>query len=414
MNDKNILVIPHTPHTHVKVRSLEIAKAFAEMNKVYYLLWDEVSDFSLLSRLKQRMIHLTSGSGVQAFDQRYDVRRFSNVTVLENVPRAYSPIWYADRHNSGQIDCIIDEYGIDVVINAALISSPVRKKASLTYIYDLVDDPFSSGKSRTDRIRKRFIDKELSRADIVSACSLTLAEYASETWGREVLYLPNGTDVSSFRSVSEERVAALKRKWGIEGKKIIGFISNFEPWNGLPFLAGVFKKLSDRRNDVVLLLVGSGKGLNQVRHEYESMRNVVMTGAVPPEEIASYFRIADVGVLPFDQCDLTDRALPIKILEYGAGRKHVVAVPLTELRRQNFPNVHLVEKEIGLWVEAIDSAIAADWDVEWDNIYCGYDWKEIVQDRLVPRIESVVGMFKDGRAKLIREPNGILSHFSRI
>jgi glycosyltransferase involved in cell wall biosynthesis len=301
-----------------------------------------------------------------------------------------------------------------VIINAALVSSPVRRRGFLTYIYDLVDDPFSSGEYRTDMIRRRFINRELGKADTVTACSLTLAEYASDTWDREVLYLPNGTDVSSFRSVSDESVAELKKRWGIEGQKVIAFISNFEPWNGLLFLSRVFRKLSDERDDVVLLLVGSGKGLDGVRHEYESMRNVIVTGSVPPEQVAAYFRTADVGVLPFDQCDLTDRALPIKILEYGAARKHVVAAPLTELKRQNFPNVCLVEKDVHLWTKAIDSAIAADWNPEWDEVYCGYDWKEIVRNRLVPRIEGTAGTFKDQKRKLVREPDGILSNLSRI
>ena len=414
MDNKNILVIPHTPHIHVKVRSLEIAKALAVHNNVYYLLWDEINDFSLLGRLKQRVFNTVSKKHKRSVIHGYEMKRYENVTVLENVPRAYTPVWYAERHNSKQLKDIVDEHEIDIVINASFISSPVRKSDSLTYVYDLVDDPFNSGKDSIDRIRARFIEKEIKKADIVTACSITLAEYASETWNREVLFLPNGTEVSSFEAVSEETINTLKKRWGIKDRKIIGFISNFEPWNGLPFLAEVFKELSQLRNDVVLLLVGTGSGLEQVREKFEQMDNVIMTGAVPPERIAEYFKIIDVGLLPFDKCDFTDRAFPIKIVEYSVGRKHVVAVPLTELQRQKLPNVHLVHKDVGLWVNAIDKALAMDWQEKWDRNISAYDWTRIIDDRLVPAIESVTGLSEEHFTKKISQSNEIYSYFSHV
>ena len=395
MKDKNILIIPHTPHVHVKVRSFEMARALSTENNVYYLLWDEVDDFTLLGRVKQQVAGLTIGRRKRPPSRPYTIRKQDDVTVLENVRRAYSPIWYAQKHNSQQIDRIIDEYKIDIVINASFVSSPVRKRDSLIYIYDIVDDPFDSGSGNMDRIRSRFIEREIAKADIVTACSLTLAEYATRTWRKRVQYLPNGTDVSSFEAVLETEVEALRKRWVIEGKKVIGFISNFEPWNGLAFLARVFRRLCEKRTDTVLMLVGSGKGLDQARSEYGSMSNVILTGAIPPDKVAAYFKMIDVGVLPFDQCNLTDRALPIKIIEYSAAKKHVVAVPLVELRRQKFPNVHLADRNVDLWADAVDAAIGMSWNDEWDNRIIQYDWARIIEDKLVPYVQKATRLSRN-------------------
>ena len=130
MKNKNVLIIPHTPHIHVKVRSFEMARALSAENNVYYLLWDEVDDFTLLGRVKQQVAGLIIGPRKRPPSLPYTIRKQDDVTVLDNVRRAYSPIWYAQRHNSRQIDRIIDEYKIDIVINASFVSSPVRKRGS--------------------------------------------------------------------------------------------------------------------------------------------------------------------------------------------------------------------------------------------------------------------------------------------
>ncbi len=395
MQNKNILVIPHTPHMHIKVRSFEIARTLALRNNVYYLLWDEVNDFSLAYALKRRVADMFSSRKQVDHAGKYETRYRDGVTILQDVPRAYAPVRYADRHNSGRIDEIIDRYNIGIVINASFIASPVRERRGVTYIYDLVDDPFDDEDGRQNFIRSRFIEKEVRKADLVTACSKVLADHASRLWGKNVHYLPNGTNISSFEAVNGEMCDELRTRWGLRDRKVVGFISNFEPWNGLPFLAGVFELLSRKRDDVALMLVGSGRGLDAMRGRFEEMENVVITGPVPPDEVAAYFSAMDIGILPFERSALTDRAMPIKIIEYGACRKHVVATPLAELKRQNFPNVHLVERSAQGWVESIERALEMDWDRSWDRVFERFSWSTIVDEMLVPAIEAARQSSKD-------------------
>ena len=385
MTGRNILVIPHTPHTHVRVRSFEMARYLARKNNVHYLLWDEVNDFSLLGRIKQRVkSFLTRSEQSTAELGRHE--NVDGVTVLKDVPKAYSPERYANWRNAGTISRIINEHNIDLVINSAFSLSPVPKSEAIEYVYDLVDDPFTDGSAGANNVRRRFIDGEISKSDLVTACSVTLAEYVSVRWARNALFVPNGTEIEAMWGVSTIEVTRLRRHLGIENRKVVGFVSNFEPWNGLDFLADVFETISRRRKDICLVLVGSGRGLDNIRNRLDGMGNVVIAGKVPPSEVSAYFRMIDLGVLPFEQSDLTNRAFPIKIVEYGAARKHVVAVPLDELVHHRFPNVYLAERHVGIWADAICESIDLSWKAEWDAVYSEYDWSRIIDERLAPHL----------------------------
>src|SRR5437899_12882388 len=98
-----------------------------------------------------------------------------------------------------------------------------------------------------------------------------------------------------------------------------------------------------------------------------------MTGAVPNAVVAKYFMASDVGIYPGDASPYFDAACPIKVLEYSAAGKPVVATDLTELRRLAFPNVYLSPPEPTAFADRIVRALrtrtampdlsAFDWDV---------------------------------------------------
>ena len=76
---------------------------------------------------------------------------------------------------------------------------------------------------------------------------------------------------------------------------------------------------------------------------------------------------------------MTDAALPIKILEYSACRKFVIATNLEELKILKFPNVILLPRKTHLWVKNIKNLKNRKWDKKWDKIIKNYDWKNIAK-----------------------------------
>lgn len=123
----------------------------------------------------------------------------------------------------------------------------------------------------------------------------------------KVVIIKNATEFERFRpSVAE--IEKLKSKLGLNGKFVIGHIGRFTFAKNHEFLLTVFKKISEVRNNAVLLLVGDGE-LNQAIHDSVKKKglekSVVFVGQVTNPEL--YYRLADVIVVPsvFEGLSLT-------------------------------------------------------------------------------------------------------------
>jgi glycosyltransferase involved in cell wall biosynthesis len=94
--------------------------------------------------------------------------------------------------------------------------------------------------------------------------------------------------------------------------------------------------------DIVFLVVGEGDLLSPIVERCRKLGlPCVATGRVENREIAHYFAATDVGLYAGDANPYFHAACPIKVLEYTAARRPVVATDLDELRRIAFPNVRL-------------------------------------------------------------------------
>jgi glycosyltransferase involved in cell wall biosynthesis len=104
----------------------------------------------------------------------------------------------------------------------------------------------------------------------------------------------------------------------------MGWIYNF---------SGVLKvaqSLHDLPDHVKLLVVGDGdqyESLCRLRDEALPER-LILTGRVPYEQISRLIQAADVCILPFERVPATEHIVPIKLYEYMAAAKPVIAAPL--------------------------------------------------------------------------------------
>ena len=213
----------------------------------------------------------------------------------------------------------------------------------------------------------------LRSSDAIFCTSSVLADRVRERGGRPV-YLPNGVDARRIAAGHEDTV---RERLGLSGKKVVSLI-------GLtcsPTLFFIDAIAAARRvvPDIVFLAVGAagwlpheGLGRFEARCRERGVP-LVATGPVPHLRIADYFAATDVGLYPGDATPYFDAACPIKVLEYSAAGKPVVATDLTELRRLGFPNVYLSPPEPTAFADRIVRALrtrtrvpdlsAFDWDV---------------------------------------------------
>ena len=143
----------------------------------------------------------------------------------------------------------------------------------------------------------------------------------------KVTVIPNAVDVRDFCSdgVSDE---ALKRKLGLTGKSVIGYIGSFYAYEGLDILIRALPRILDTMPEVRLLLVGGGPQdgpLRSLAEELGLRDKVVFTGRVPHADIQSYYELVDLLAYPRKSIRLTELVTPLKPLEAMAMRKLLVA-----------------------------------------------------------------------------------------
>jgi len=198
--------------------------------------------------------------------------------------------------------------------------------------------PLVEEQERFRGLRLKYLAEEtetetLCRADHVVAVSAAVKERALARGvpSERVTVLPNGVDTARFHpSVNGHPV---RQRYGLVGKLVIGFVGSLKPWHGLDFLFDAFEQISAGRLDAVLLVVGEGPRMPDLRARVAQEKlhgRVILAGRVPHAEIPSYFAAMDVTVAPYIVQDHFYFS-PLKVVESLAAGRPVVAPRLGQL-----------------------------------------------------------------------------------
>ncbi len=103
----------------------------------------------------------------------------------------------------------------------------------------------------------------------------------------------NDTDLVSYEH-------ELKKKLGIEGKKVVLYLGRLVERKGVSILIKAFFKLQSDVNDTFLVVVGEGKDRINLERLCAELKldNVIFTGYVDDKYKGPYYSLADVFVLP--------------------------------------------------------------------------------------------------------------------
>ncbi|TMB95063.1 MAG: glycosyltransferase family 4 protein [Chloroflexi bacterium] len=197
----------------------------------------------------------------------------------------------------------------------------------------------------------------LCNSDMVLCTSGVLVDRVRSLGGRPQ-YLPNGVDAARIAS---GRADIARRKLGLEGKTVVSLIGlTCSPT--LFFIDAIAAAARAVPNIVFVAVGGAGwlphEGLGRFEARCRK-RGVpfIATGPLPHDAVADYYAATDVGLYPGDANPYFDAACPLKVLEYSAAGKPVVATDLAELRRLAFPNVYLAPPTPEAFAAAIVRAL---------------------------------------------------------
>jgi len=191
------------------------------------------------------------------------------------------------------------------------------------------------------------------RSAAVTCTSRVLLERA-EARHPHAYYLPNGVDLTAASRADGDRV---RRRYDLVGAKIVSLIGVTASTR--PFYVDAIAEAMSSVPELVFLVVGEPGELGPIlgRRAQEQGVRLITTGPVPPSQVADFFSATDVGLYPGDQNAYFDAACPLKVLEYTAAERPVVATDLKELRNWRFPNIHLAPPTAGAFGREIVLAL---------------------------------------------------------
>ncbi len=141
----------------------------------------------------------------------------------------------------------------------------------------------------------------------------------------------NGPDLERLQPVPPD--PELRAKAPI----ILGYVGDMGFHDGLDYLLRALHRLRYDlgRTDFYAVLIGKGdawEGLQGLRSELELEEHVWFTGRISDEDLVRYLSTADICLDPDPKNPFTDRSTMIKMTEYMALSKPIVAFDLTEHR----------------------------------------------------------------------------------
>jgi glycosyltransferase involved in cell wall biosynthesis len=153
----------------------------------------------------------------------------------------------------------------------------------------------------------------------------------------KVSVVENGVDIDKFNMDKYDTTE--KEKLQLDDYFIIGFVGTFKPWHGFEYLIELMNALKPDYNNIKLLAVGD----SQERYMYEKRivekglaDSFIFAGHIQHDDIPKYVSVMDITIAPHDRNSFKSiggfHGSPLKIFEYMAMGKPVIATPIGQIK----------------------------------------------------------------------------------
>lgn len=297
-----------------------IAKELSKNNRVFYI----EHPYSFKD-------YLTEGkSSIEYEDGNVHVITPPLVYPINFLPEGKLYDWFSTRNNEILVRALrgvlkkhnIREYLFINFFDPFFLRSIPEDIRPVRFIYQCMDD--ISQESYTKKHGVKLENEIVKNADVVLCTSRELTKINAAI-SPNVHFHPNAADVELFKTAATE-ILSKPHGLSFNDRKIIGFTGSIEYRTDFTLLYEIAKY----HNDKILYLVGPVIGDEHVRSGLTKMQNVVFAGAKKLHELPSYLQYFDCCIIPYKVNKLTASIYPLKINEYLAAGKPVVATHFSD------------------------------------------------------------------------------------
>ena len=193
-------------------------------------------------------------------------------------------------------------------------------------VYDCIDkmDTFIQN-SQIKKMLFRLEGKLVKQANFVTCVSKALSTYLGQ-YRKDIIVINNGVNLDLFHNVFNKD-CKLASKLDFRSFKI-GFIGAIGEWVDIEFIKEVAKELPD------IKFYWVGPIISKKTSDLSNNNNIAYLGVCPHEDLPALLNKLDICLLPFKINNTAKYANPVKIYEYLALGKPVLARFYLELKEE--------------------------------------------------------------------------------
>jgi len=235
----------------------------------------------------------------------------------------------------------VKEFQPDIILSFGVLNAylglKVAKRNNIPFVYYLIDQLHTLLANPLKRgLAKRFERRNLLLADKILVINQGLKEYAKRMGAREskISVITAGVNFERFnREVDGQPV---RKRYGIaQDDTLLFFMGFMYDFSGLKEV--VQSLLEDPSTTIKLMVVGEGDlyaPLLKMVAQRDAGEKIILTGKVPFDEVPPYVAAADICLLPAYDNEIMRSIVPIKMYEYMAMGKPVIATTLPGIMQE--------------------------------------------------------------------------------
>jgi len=296
----------------------------------FEILWREHEKSGIISRREIfNNVHKATSNG-------------GNVTVIRppiiKLPGLdYISLIYTHR---SEIKRQIAEFKPDIIIGFGILNANIAiqlaKKRDIPFVYYIIDELHRLVPQKSFQGLARFIEsKNMKSSHGVLSINEGLREYTIEMGAdpKATEVIRAGVDLERF---SLANGSTIREKYNLkENDVVLFFMGWLYDFSGLKEVA---TELAKSENDKFKLLI-LGKGdlwddLQIIKTDFGLDGRLITVDWSPYEEVPGYVAASDICILPAHKNGIMMNIVPIKMYEYMAARKPVIATNLPGLKKE--------------------------------------------------------------------------------
>ena len=290
----------------------------------------------------------------------------------------------------------LDEFKPEVVIGFGILNARIAmslcRKRRITFAYYIIDELHRLvPQPYFQKLARSIEQKNFQTADVVLSINEMLREYTIKMGApREKTHVIRaGVDLEIFKA--EYREPMRKELGFANSDTVLFFMGWLYDFSGLKEVAIELSKSSEK--NIKLLILGNGDlwdTLQGIISKNSLEGQIIMKGWVPYQEVPKYIMACDVCILPAYKNDIMMNIVPIKLYEYMAAGKPVIATNLEGLKKEFGENNGILYIEDS--TETIDKVKSLTKEEKFDDVGLrGYNFvKNNNWNNIVNQFEAVI------------------------